>query len=121
MLDPTSIKGTKFDRLSAVSVGDKNFVRIRYVRHGDEILIGNRTTIKATSFIDSISTTSHKPLFLGIASNRGFAERVSQRICSYLLNALKMEFQANLSHVSEEAPMFLGVRISPYFATKFAR
>eukprot|EP00210_Caulerpa_lentillifera_P006073 g5802.t1 len=110
LLDPTSIKGTKFDRLSSVSLGDKNFVRVRYVRHGDEILVG-----KCAQFV------KYRVLCIGIASNRGFAERVSQRICCYLSESLDMEFEANLSHVSEEPPMFLGVRISPYIATKFAR
>ena len=40
LLDPASIKETKFEQFGALTVGDKNFVRIRYVRHENEILIG---------------------------------------------------------------------------------
>ena len=112
LLDPASLKETKFEKLGALTVGDKNFVRIRYVRHEDEILVG----------VWYATRSDHRWQFcLGIASNRSFAERVSQRICSYLSEALNIEFQSNLTHVSEEPPMFLGVRVSPYAATKFAR
>ena len=40
LLDQASIKETKFEQFGALTVGDKNFVRIRYVRHENEILIG---------------------------------------------------------------------------------